>query len=320
MYHICYAENMQLDWIEDILAVIDTGSLARAAERRFLTQSAFTRRVRSIEERIGAPLFDRTRKPVTILPGVKALEPEMRDLSVRLHKLRRALKSSGDQAEKSMSFVCQHALTATVSPEVVSALTADGETSVRVQSGNRDECLMRLVSRDVDFAIMYAMPNSISPEIGSAFDAVTLGADLLVPVCTPGLKDKARSKFIPTIDYPPEVFFGQVVARTIIPSMSGRVSTQPVAETALTLAMLQLVLNDIGFAWLPRSLISGQLAQGLLNRVDDVLPAQPLTIRLIRLSELKTEQNELVWQNLGRQLKQFFRQTGDDTTFGGSSN
>ena len=58
---------MRLEWIEDILAVLDTGSLARAAEKRLLTQSAFTRRVRrhvSFDAVIHHPVF----APVRIDP------------------------------------------------------------------------------------------------------------------------------------------------------------------------------------------------------------------------------------------------------------
>ncbi|MBO6854138.1 MAG: LysR family transcriptional regulator, partial [Marivivens sp.] len=39
---------MNHDWIDDILAVIDAGSFAAASARRNITQSAFTRRIRSI--------------------------------------------------------------------------------------------------------------------------------------------------------------------------------------------------------------------------------------------------------------------------------
>ena len=49
---------MRLDWIDDILAVLDCGSLARAAQKRSLTQPAFTRRVRLIEDSIGAELLE----------------------------------------------------------------------------------------------------------------------------------------------------------------------------------------------------------------------------------------------------------------------
>ena len=294
---------MRLEWIDDILAVLDSGSLARAAEKRLLSQSAFTRRVRLIEESIGATLFDRRRKPVTLLPGVKALEPELRDLSAGLHKLRQTLRTSSDQAGKTVAFVCQHALTTTMSPGIVRHLTADGETSVRVRSGNQDECLMHLISKDVDFAIMYAIPDDTARETGSAFDAVTLGSDVLIPVCVPPLVRDARGPVIPTISYPAEVFLGQVFARMIRPRLPRDVTTAPVAETALTLAMLQLALDGIGVAWLPQSLVAEHLAQGRLVRVDDILPSQALTIRMVYLSDDQSGQGDPAWQQLADQLQ-----------------
>ena len=49
---------MRLEWLEDILAVADAGSLSVAAERRRLTQSAFSRRMQFIEQALGGQLFD----------------------------------------------------------------------------------------------------------------------------------------------------------------------------------------------------------------------------------------------------------------------
>ena len=293
---------MKLEWIDDILAVLDNGSLARAAEKRLLTQSAFTRRVRMIEDNIGTTLFDRRRKPVTLMPGVQALEPELRDLSNRLHKLRQTLKTSSEQAGKSLSFICQHALTATISPKVVRALTADGETSVRVKSGNQDECLMQLLSKEVDFAIMYAIPDEEPPEPGNGFEAVTLGADMLIPVCAPKVQQSINNATVPVINYPPDVFLGQVVARMISPRLPDEIVVQPIAETALTLAMLQLALNEIGVAWLPQSLVTEYLMQGTLVRINLDLPTQALNIRLIRLSEAQAQHNDWTWRYLVEQL------------------
>ncbi|WP_298854238.1 LysR family transcriptional regulator [uncultured Ruegeria sp.] len=294
---------MRLEWIDDILAVLDGGSLARAAEKRFLTQSAFTRRVRLIEDSIGAALFDRRRKPVTLLPGVRALEPELRDLSARMHKLRQTMQTASDQASKSLGFVCQHALTTTVSPQVVLALSTDGNVLTRVRSGNQDECLMHLISREVDFAIMYALPGDDTPVPFNAFETVDLGTDLLIPVATPNGRNKANSAVLPTISYPSEVFLGQVFARMINPRLPKDTTVSIVAETALTLAVLQLVLTDIGVAWLPHSLIVEHLSQGRLVRIDDVLPSQLLIIRLVRLREAQSEHAERAWQRLAQHLQ-----------------
>ena len=78
---------MRLEWLDDILAGADAGSLARAAEIRHVSQSAFTRRLRAIEEALGVPLFDRRRKPVVLLPDIEVQSGEMRALATQLRHL-----------------------------------------------------------------------------------------------------------------------------------------------------------------------------------------------------------------------------------------
>lgn len=307
---------MRLEWIDDILAVLDSGSLAQAAEKRLLTQSAFTRRVRTIEENVGATLFDRRRKPLSLNPGVKALEPELREASKRLHDLRSALKTSGSQAGKPHAFVCQHALTATVSPSVVRALTANGETSVRVRSGNQDECLMQLLSREADFAIMYAVPEGKSVETSSAFEALTIGTDVLTPVCAPAMRAALGEAGLPVIAYPSEAFLGKVVSGLIYPRLATGIALQPMAETALTLAMLELVMSEIGVAWLPKSLVSKHLNLGSLACAGDILPTQALNIRIVRLAEAQPDRSDQVWHYL---VEQLFSDNPEQTAVGGSA-
>jgi DNA-binding transcriptional LysR family regulator len=289
---------MRLEWVDDILAVLDSGSLAQAAEKRLLTQSAFTRRVRTIEESIGTTLFDRSRKPVSLMPGVQDLEPELRDLSARLHKMRHSLKTSSDQAAKPLAFVCQHALSTTVSPQIVRAVTKRFDVSVRLRSGNKDECLMQLLSKDVDFAIMYALTGDMTPDVNKAFESVSLGTDILIPVCAPSIRMQVNSALLPIIAYPSDAFLGQVFARMISPRLPKSATAAPIAETALTLAMLQLTLNEIGISWLPYSLVASSLKQSHLVRLDNELPTQSLDVRMIRLRDVQTEHNEVIWQDL----------------------
>lgn len=289
---------MRLEWIDDLLAVLDSGSLARAAERRFLTQSAFTRRVKVIEDSIGVTMFDRRRKPVKLLPAVATLEPELRDLSVRLHRLKQDLRLSESQGGRKVAIACQHALTATVSPGMVSKLAAAGEAAVRVRSANQDECLMLLLSGEADFAILYEVPDNRVPLIPRAFESVTIGADKLIPVCAPAMQALTRKSEVPAITYPPDVFFGQVFNRSISPRLPEGVTMVSRAETALTLAMLQFALSEIGIAWLPQSLVRDYLTRRNLVRVDKELPAQKLTIKLIRLSDEPGERSDRIWQLL----------------------
>lgn len=290
--------TMRLEWIDDILAVLDNGSLVRAAERRFLTQSAFTRRVRLIEDSIGFELFDRRRKPVTLLPGVEALAPELRDLSARLRRLRQSLKSAASQTRESLSFGCQHAITTTVSPWIVRSLTLKTDASVRVRSGNQDECLMQLLAGEIDFAVMYALPDEHPPLITRAFESTLIGLDELIPVCAPSLQHLDICGPIPAVSYPSDVFLGQVFDRKIAPRLNEATTIITKAETALTLAACQYALGEIGIAWLPHSLVMDGLAQGELVRLDDALPAQALDIRILRLSEGHSAPSDALWRDV----------------------
>ena len=50
---------MELKQIENILAIAGEGSISRAAERLFLTQSALNQQLLKLEKEIGMPLFER---------------------------------------------------------------------------------------------------------------------------------------------------------------------------------------------------------------------------------------------------------------------
>lgn len=289
---------MNLDWIDDILAVIDAGSLVEAAQRRFLTQSAFARRVRALEDKLGTPLFDRDRKPVTVLPGVLALEPDLRELSARLRRLRLDLASSSQASGGALTLACQHALTMSVSPWIVKRLTMHGDASVRVRSGNRDECLMLLLSGEVDFLVTYENPDARKPALPGALDSAFLGTDLLVPVCTPQLREQLDLSTMPMIGYPPNVFLGRVFNHHIAPRIADGISTILKAETALTLAACNYALNGIGVAWLPLTMVSDHVANGTLCQIDDSLPTQELSITMNRRSGERNTERDALWQHL----------------------
>jgi DNA-binding transcriptional LysR family regulator len=55
---------MEFIWLEDFLALVDSGSFSRTAELRHVTQPAFSRRIRALERWVGVNLFERNRHPV----------------------------------------------------------------------------------------------------------------------------------------------------------------------------------------------------------------------------------------------------------------
>ncbi|MEI8597318.1 LysR family transcriptional regulator [Vibrio sp. M60_M31a] len=56
---------MEVKWIEDFLSLSQHGSFAKAATARNVTQPAFGRRIKQLEEWIGVPLVNRNTFPTT---------------------------------------------------------------------------------------------------------------------------------------------------------------------------------------------------------------------------------------------------------------
>lgn len=284
---------MRLEWLEDLVAVSDTGSLARAAAARHVSQSAFTRRLRAIEDALGAPLLDRSRKPVTLLPEIAAHLPDMRGLATQLRHLRDTLAQTG--SARGLTLACQHAITTTHSPAIVSILTAQGGRPVRVRSDNREECLLRLLSGEADLAVVYAVPEVAPLSLGRAFDRVSLGIERLVPVSAPRLPTAADLAYIA---YPEDVFLGQVMARAILPRIPPTRILRRRAETALTLAAHEYVRRGIGVAWLPEAMVRADLHDSRLISLESTLPALDMDLWMIRLSERADDSWTRDWQRL----------------------
>ena len=58
--------NLETKWLEDFVALAATRSFSQAAQRRFVTQPAFSRRIRSLEEALGLQLINRSRTPIEL--------------------------------------------------------------------------------------------------------------------------------------------------------------------------------------------------------------------------------------------------------------
>ena len=57
---------MNFLWLEDFVALASTGNFSRAAEERHMTQPAFSRRIRALEEWLGVVLIDRATHPAVL--------------------------------------------------------------------------------------------------------------------------------------------------------------------------------------------------------------------------------------------------------------
>ncbi|WP_421707311.1 LysR family transcriptional regulator [Algihabitans sp.] len=293
---------MRLDWIEDLLAVMDSGSLSRAAEKRFSTQPAFSRRIRAIEEHIGVELLDRTRKPVQIKASLFDQRQRMQELAAGLRQLTLDLKRQDRTSQNRIIIASQHAITTAMAPNLVDRLSDREDLSIRLRSANRNECLVLLMTRQADLILIYESDADRLAADESFLERCPMGREQLLPVYAtqrlPQLNEAYALGELPIIAYPSDVFFGTLLETEIFPQLPARSFLKRKAETALTPAALQLAVAGVGIAWVPRSLALGEIERGSLTDLSGTLPTRDLSMTALRLTTPKSPAEERLWRTV----------------------
>lgn len=294
---------MRLEWLEDILAIAQAGSFSAAAERRNLTQSAFSRRIQQIEDHIGVELFDRSRKPVQLRPTTLAQGAQIEQISAALRQLVVDLRRGDRETSNRIVIASQHSLTTSLAPRIIQGLQDGGEAIyVRLRSANLDECFGLLLSRQADLVIVYGAPDLTQELSGDYLERIDILPDRLIPVLRSDLAEqlggRGATTEIPIVAYPKDVFFGRIMAEHILPSLDPGCAVLPRAETALTIAALEMAAAGVAVAWVPQSLARTGLAQGRLQDLSDRLPSCALIVRAVRLRGARGLAEDVIWDQI----------------------
>jgi LysR family transcriptional regulator, hypochlorite-specific transcription factor HypT len=146
---------MELKWLDDYIALIETGTFSAAAERRHVSQPAFSRRIQMLEAWLGVTLIDRTRKPLQFTPVALGNQAAFRNLVSRIYEFRAALKSEARDAA-GVTIAAQHTLAAAYLPGLLDRLRRLGqEQSLRIRSENRADSVSMLMHGQAEILFSY---------------------------------------------------------------------------------------------------------------------------------------------------------------------
>lgn len=287
---------MELKWLEDFLSIATTRSFSRSAEARNVTQSAFSRRIRSLELWLGAELLDRSTYPVSLTADGRAFRESAEEI-VRLSYQSRAGLGGRTNAlpPASITLTALHTLAVTFVPCWLSSLRDTlGDLGSRILPENYALCVQALVEGGYDFLLTFHHSSVPVPLDPSRFPYVTVGQDSLAAVASAdriaGWRAAGR---LPLLQYSRGSFLGLLTS--LAQEQPGAPDTfiAHVNENSMAEAMKFMALEGHGVAWLPRSLVEDELAQG---RLQVVAPELPMEIRLYRNGARGRGIVERVWQ------------------------
>jgi DNA-binding transcriptional LysR family regulator len=258
---------MRIDWLDDLIALLDSGGVADAARLRNVTQPAFSRRIKVLEDVLGIEIINRSVKPSGPSAILRDRETELRKLASDQRLLLADMRQEQASGGRQLVIASQHAITTSMGPQIINRIAEPNRTHIRLRSANRDECETFLIRRQADISLTYRIASDPAADLPSFLAEMVIGSETLIPVCgtesSRWLLKRFETGNLQVIGYPADVFLGSAVRRHVFPRLSDRCDITIVTETGLSTAALQLAQSGLGVAWVP-----GALAQPPLTRGD----------------------------------------------------
>lgn len=283
---------MELKWLEDLMALIEEQSFSRAAARRNITQSAFSRRIQSLEDWFGYDLVDRNTKPVRLLNNSLFIKPHVEDLINQFYHLRNRLKLNNKSPNR-VIFAIQDSLSLSVVPNMAMGLNTEvnerknngGLIDFSYQISSRESCIRKLEQSEADFIVCY---ESDMHKIGlctKKFKNFSWMSDTLVPIGNRTIFEKLTQKNlqkskIPYISYPCNSFFGSTIAAFSAENDLTQYNLERVCEAESEIVLREMARTGLGLAWLPYSMIAEDLDRGGVVNLSRHLPSYMFDVKI----------------------------------------
>lgn len=287
---------MQLDWLEDFLTLAEERNFSRAAERRNVTQPAFGRRIRSLEQWAGTALFIRTKTGTDLSPAGEQFHGYVQ-VSVRdLYRARAAAREVADQAASVLTVAATHALSFTFFPHWI--VEHAPHEPINLKSDSLQACERMMQRGEASFLLSHHHPLLQTSLDSRNFVRVEIGHDLLVPVCQPDEAGQPRwtldGQDVPYLAYSAESGLGRILhadwaSRGVEPPLA------IVLQSRLAAALLSMAIDGAGVAWVPLSLASPALAAGKIIHAADERYRTAISITLSRPTTSLSKISETLW-------------------------
>ncbi|MDD2843558.1 MAG: LysR substrate-binding domain-containing protein [Rhodoferax sp.] len=292
---------MHLTWLDDFLALASTGNFSRAADDRHVTQPAFGRRVRALEEWLGTELFDRSSQPVRLTETGVWFHSVAQDLLARVARVPVEARAVAEANSNSLRFAATHALSFTFMPGWLRRLDAHtmGGT-IQLESDMLQRCEALIEQGKVQFVLCHVHSQAPGRLHAEAYPSVPIGSDALIPVCAAGPNGRplhlleSGGSAVPLLTYSAESGLGQILRETRYAALE-KLSTQTFVTAHLASVLRTMVLAGHGIAWLPKSLIDEDLASGRLVPAASEEWHVDLEIRLFRDRKPMGRAAEALW-------------------------
>ncbi len=266
---------MELKWLEDLAAVARLGHFARAAEARFVTQSALSRRIKALEQWAGAELVDRTEHPIRLTAAGTEFMGIASAIIEQASEAQAAAANYARISEQGITIACLHTLALNFLPQLVADLhktIPPFEAAIVPETRTIEEYLYALRNGTCDFFICYnhkAIPFDVDVD---DYPRLVISKDRVLPYGEPskfgGILDPDNERPIPLLEYGPTSIMSRVL-RNVIDTAPFERRLRTVYRATLAESLATAAREGLGIAWLPESIAQHMRGDASLEPVSE---------------------------------------------------
>ncbi len=291
---------MDIKWLQDFVCLGRTLSFSRAAEERNITQPAFSRRIKSLENWLGVPLIVRSTFPLRLTDAGHLFLPVAQETINKLSDTRQEIRGTYYGRSAFQRIAVLH----TISLNYLTARLEELETElpnlrVRVFSDFLSSCCQLFSDGTCDFLLCYRHKNGVPFFDEDVVARKDVGFENFAPIARADVAQregwdlsKTSKAGIPYLSYDPSSYLG-----TIVDQIVG--NREPPLETrymdAHAQSLKRMVMAGKGVAWLSERVVAEELADGRLIRVGGPEWQTTLALTLFCASDRLDRTGQLFW-------------------------
>jgi len=165
--------HLSLRQLEVLKAVVDAGSMARAAQRLFMTGPAITQQIQQLEKTLGVPAFDRIGRRLRLTAAGDRALAAANDVLTRLAALSKEMDALRKRDDGTLHLGILSTGTHILPPLLAEFRRLAPGIAVHMVVSTRAELTRRVLDGDVDLALMGRGPESAPDGAGASGDPLT---------------------------------------------------------------------------------------------------------------------------------------------------
>lgn len=285
-------KNIETKWLYDFLALEESRNFTVAAENCSISQSAFSRRIRSLEDAIGFELFDRNSSPLSLTENGRIFHSKIRNMLDELEYSLTTLKG-GVNVKSQVKIASAHSLSIFIVPALFKLIPNTNNMLFFVESIDVNDTIISLKEGKSDFIFSFYDEMLMSGQ----FQYLKILESHLYPVSAVNEHGEPAFSFdqesIPLLNYTDRSYMGRKVDHYLSRNNPEKFNT--IFVSSMSGLLKRMVLQGLGIAWLPDYSIEQELANNQLCILPNCNAVITMEVYAYRLNSKLNLASERFW-------------------------